>query len=322
MHVLRRAGNSQTLDYTSRRVKWRLFAGLAVVMLVLSVIERATYPDFRRWLSTGGVVERTESFDNKLSVPAWRTSGDPLGTFVAAASGPSEIRDDTPVFRPAEQEDWFSAVSRVQGEATPAATRVAYLQLYNQPADYRGKFVTVKGTARMAYRVPALENALGVKEYFVYWIHPVGGPDSPILVYALTAPEGFPIAESLSEAGRRQKKMHEDVEVTGVFLKRAAYAGQGGTYTAPLIVANSPIWLRADEAPARLPLSPLELGIAAIISLVFSVCLTAVLWKRSRRPRVDPNSGGFPDLGPITLGPTARERLLELENQAQREGNV
>ena len=308
------------LDYTSRSVKWRLFAVLAAVMLVVSVIERAANRDFRRWLLGSTTVEQSKRVDSRLSNPRWRTQSDPLGTFVATETGPSEVRDDTPVFRPAEQEDWFAAISRVQEATTPPASRVAYLQLHSQPAEYRGKFVTVKGTVRLAYRVPALANELGVKEYFVYWIHPVGGPDAPILVYALTAPPGFPIAETIAQAGQRQKKLHEDVEDTGVFLKRAAYAGQGGTFTAPLIVAQGPKWLRADEAPARLPLSPLELGIAAIIALVFAVCLTAVVWKRSRRRRSHQEAGGFPDLGPITLGPTAREKLGELERQMNTEG--
>jgi hypothetical protein len=321
MQIAPRASVRRPPDYTSSRVKWRLFVGLAAVMLVLSAIERGADPEFRRWISGAGAVEPAKRFDSRLAEPSWRTQGDPLGTFVAVEAGRGEIRDDTPVFRPAEQEAWFAAIAQVRAIEQPPATRVVYLQLYNQPGEYRGRFVTVKGTVRLAYRTKALENELGVEEYFVYWIHPAGGPDSPILVYALSAPVGFPIAEGPPQAGERPRKMYEDVEVTGVFFKRAAYAGQGGTFTAPLIVARGPNWLRVEEAPARLPLSPLELAITAVLALIFVVCLTAVLWKRSRRPRAAQEAGGFPDLGPLAIGPTPRERLAELERRAQSEGN-
>lgn len=321
MPLAKQLSTQRPPDYTSRQVKWRLFLGLAAVMLTLSLVERGFDADFRQWLSGAGPVEQARRFDNRLTAPQWRTASDPLGTFVAAEGGRSEVRDDTPVFRPAEQAEWFAAVAKVQAAEPIKATRVAYLQLYHQPAEYRGQFVTVKGTARLAYRVPALENELGVKEYFVYWIHPAGGPDSPLLVYALSAPPGFPIAAGPPQEGQQPRKMYEDVEVTGVFFKRAAYAAQGGTFTAPLIIAASPAWLRTDDAPARLPLSPAELAIAVLVALVFALCLTAVLWKRSRRPRGGLPAGGFPDLGALVLGPTPRERLKELEQQAHREGN-
>jgi len=321
MHIAPRAKAGKLPDYTSRQVKWRLFVALAAVMLVLWMIERAADPSFRRWLVGAVPSGPDQRVDNRLADPQWRTASDPLGTFVAVDTTGGEVRDDTPVFRPAEQEDWLAAIARLQEPDQPAASRVSYVQLFNQPREYRGKFVTVKGTVRRAYRVPAVENELGVAEYFVYWIHPAGGPDSPILVYALTAPAGFPMAADPREAERTQRKFYEDVEVTGIFWKRAAYAGVGGTYTAPLLVARGPTWLRADDAPARLPLSPLELGIAALVALVFAICVTAVLWKRSRRPRGERQAGGFPDLGPITLGPTPHERLAELERQSRTEGD-
>ena len=85
--------------------------------------------------------------------------------------------------------------------------RVAYLQLYKQSADYRGKMVTVKGTVRLAYRVAAPANYLGVKEYCVYWLYPAGGPDSPLIVYALHAHQVSPRCPSAIVAVAISAKM-------------------------------------------------------------------------------------------------------------------
>jgi hypothetical protein len=207
-------------------------------------------------------------------------------TLVALAQ--AQIEDDTVVFRPAEREIWFHQLARVQDSAelqsaTTMAPRVAYLQLHKQPANYRGQWVTVAGTARLAYRVPAPNNYLGIQEYVVYWLHPAGGPDSPILIYALEAPTGFPLRMSSSPA--EPQKIREDIQVTGIFFKRAAYAAQGGTYTAPLLVAHVPHWNPAPAAVAEqpMPFTSFQFAAVAIATLLIAVCITAVLWSRTGR---------------------------------------
>ena len=107
---------------------------------------------------------------------------------------------------------------------------IPYLQLFKQPDDYRCRVVSVKGTVKLAYRVAAEPNYLGVNEYVVYVIHPAAGPGSPIIVYALAAPAGFPAIANRDRDGKTTK-LDEDVELTGVFFKRWAYQGQDGTYT-------------------------------------------------------------------------------------------
>ena len=131
------------------------------------------------------------------------------------------IQDDTPVFRPAEREIWFHELGRVRDASEEqfdkdALKSVAHLQLHKQPADYRGKVVSVKGTVRLAYRTPAPANELEVKEYCVYVVQPVGQPDAIIFVYALDAPPGFPRLGT--DSGDLKGKMREDVEVTGIFF--------------------------------------------------------------------------------------------------------
>src|SRR5262249_20572092 len=128
---------------------------------------------------------------------------------------------------------------------------ISYAQLFKQSSTYRGKLVTVRGTAADVYWVEAPENAYGIKRYWVYWLHPEGA-NSPILVYSLDKPEGFPFID-ISEAGRKKMPSLEDVEFTGFFFKRYAYQGQGGIYTAPMILAREPVWLH-DAFSSRMDL--------------------------------------------------------------------
>jgi hypothetical protein len=418
-------------DYTQQTVKLRLFIGVAAVILLLAVVERAFDPRTRNWFRNLNDSSTSEKLDNRVDTPRHRTAFDPPGTIVALADAKSvaevskpgdpidpvnrawqqgwkdvvfrlpttdqsllfellhlalhrrslppekttpaqalterinqlwkdyqatafnsladlkgddqaqwidvlrqvndryenearpalqsaiagaslaenhsaalaalqktlvalaqdEIEDDTVVFRPAEREIWFHHLARVQDSAEPqlpkpTAHRVAYLQLHKQPANYRGKWVTVTGTARLAYRVPAPPNYLGIQDYVVYWLHPAGGPDSPILVYALAAPKNFPLSESGARAERQ--KIREDIQITGIFFKRAAYAAQGGIYTAPLLIAHTPEWRPAPIAIAKqsMPFTALQFAAVALATLLIAISITVVLWSRTaRRPR-------------------------------------
>jgi hypothetical protein len=243
-------------------------------------------------------------------------------TLVALTS--ARIEDDT-VFRPAEREIWFHRLALVRDRSAEelrqrSAGRVAYLQLFKQPDEYRGKVVSVKGTVRLAYRVQAPGNYLGIKEYFVYWIHPEGGPTSPIVVYALAAPPDFPEIHD-KDLDRRTTKLNEDVEVTGVFFKRWAYPAKDGTYTAPLVVANVPDWRPSALAlaGAETNIRPAEIGAVALAALLIAVCLAVVIWYRTRRRRpadefVPPNIAA---LGNLSLAPTTQESLRQLERESQ-----
>ncbi len=320
-------------DYTQRSVKLRIFIYLAAIMAVLSVIERSRDPQTWQWM-WGRQWEATEKLDNRLHELGHRTANDPAGTFVVVAEPAADdtgllatIQDDTPVFRPTEREAWFHELERVrdrdeQALEASALKDVAYLQLHKQPADYRGKIISVKGTVRQAYRTPAPENDLGVKEYCVYVLQPVGQPDAIVWVYSVDAPPGFPRlgADSADPKG----KMREDVSVTGIFFKRCAYAARGGTYTAPVLIAKAPHWQPAPVAARPSDrVTPFELVGGFSAALVLAVCIAAVMWKRSghsHRVSVQRGSGGLVDLGALKLAPSAEEKIRELERQARSEG--
>ncbi len=157
----------------------------------------------------------------------------------------SLVRDDT-VFRPVESDGWFHLFALLA--ATPAdeltrasEVRVGYLQLSQQPNEYRGRLVTVSGVARAAKLVEAPRNAFGVTQYYQLWLQPNRTVGELIVLYCLELPEGFPLGEELDQ----------QCSATGFFFKRWAYASQGGITTAPLVIAKTLDWKPAPVAALR-----------------------------------------------------------------------
>jgi hypothetical protein len=238
----------------------------------------------------------------------------------------ARIEDDT-IFRPAEREIWFYELARVR-DTLPADLQqqsvgeVAYLQLFKQPNDYRGEVVTLRGTVKLAYRVQAPQNYLGIEQYYVYWIHAAGGPNSPIVVYALAAPPGFPEIKD-KDLDAATTKLHEDVTVSGVFFKRWAYLGKDGTYTAPLIIASRPEWTpRAELRAGAADFLTTPLGLAAVVGVAFVLAALFVtgllLFARPSQGRTlagqEAAAVGFDNLQP---GPTTQDALRQMERDAR-----
>lgn len=149
------------------------------------------------------------------------------------------VEDDT-VWRPSEQDAWFRSWEKLlfpsPGE-TPE--NVGFLALFRQPDVYRGKLVHVAGSVRRAYYVTAPQNELGIEGYYVMWVRPQGGPNLPIVVYALELPEAFPAFPPEAKEGEIMN-LEEDILVTGIFFKRWAYRAQDGLNSTPLILARRP----------------------------------------------------------------------------------
>jgi gluconate kinase len=170
------------------------------------------------------------------------------------------IRDNT-VFRNAEKDAWFRMLEQLDQRDLSALQRqstgyVGFLQLYKQPDAYRGKLVTIAGTIRMGYYREAPPNLYDIKGYYVFWLRPAGAK-SPIVVYCLEIPDGFPDVAKLERDGERPQ-LDEEVEFTGFFFKRWAYRAQDDTRLAPLVLAKAPRWERPVDADddANQPPSP------------------------------------------------------------------
>jgi hypothetical protein len=182
------------------------------------------------------------------------------------------VQDNTPT-RNSEREIWFRLLGKLQKRTAEELRRssagpISYAQLFKQSASYRGKLTTVRGTAADVYWVQAPANAYGIKRYWVYWLRPEGGANSPILVYALDKPKGFPSVDA-SELGHKKMPSLEDVEFTGFFFKRYAYQGQGGIYTAPMLLAREPVWIQSGfgsrmELPSPVTFLAVVAGLAVL----------------------------------------------------------
>jgi hypothetical protein len=200
-----------------------------------------------------------------------------------------EIQDNT-VFRPDEKDAWFRLFEQLQSrdvDSLQAAStgHVGFLQLYRQPDAYRGRLVTVDGTIRLGYYRSAPGNFYGIDGYYIFWLKPTGS-NSPIVVYSLDVPPGFPDVVRM-ERGGDKPELDEQVQFTGYFFKRWAYRAEDGTRLAPLLLARSPRW----EAPAEPSGQSAELPgpwfWTALIggTFLFGVAAAAFVYWTSRRAR-------------------------------------
>ncbi len=297
------AGRNQPLDpqkhdeaaaavETAHRL-WEDYAAAAFQSLVtLSPEDQVQWVDVlrqvnHRWNedvrpSLAGVIDgRTPTQNEEILLARFQKTLDELSL--------RRIEDDTLFLRPAERDIWLRMQAQAR-DADPAALareslgQVSYLQLFKQPGDYRGKPITVRGTVKRAYRAAAIDNYLGIKDHFVLWISPVGRPTDPIVVYALDIPPGFPKIEA-DKAGD-PAKLDEEVTVTGYFLKRGAYLGKDGTYTAPLVLAAVPEWHPREReltGTSRFSIGPNWLVPSVVAALVTSTLIFLIVWWRLRR---------------------------------------
>ncbi|HZL87166.1 MAG TPA: hypothetical protein VFB96_02210 [Pirellulaceae bacterium] len=238
------------------------------------------------------------------------------------------VRDDSPFLRPDENQLWhhlFWQLGRTDEKSLAAKSQgqVAYAQLYRQPARYRGQIVTVRGSVRRAYRVQASRNHLGIDEYYVFWMHPFESADTPLVVYALELPSGFPALKERDRDG--MTALHEEVAFHGYLFKRGAYPGQSGTYNAPLLLARVGQW-----KPERLGMRETErLGsriiwqAVALALAVATVIAAAVYWTsfRRRAPKALTDelavSASLRSLQGANVLPSPAEALRNIEQQAR-----
>lgn len=182
------------------------------------------------------------------------------------------VKDDT-VARPAEKAIWFRLLTKLRDTPPEKLAELSlgptgYLPLLKQPRDYRGKVVLVRGVARQAYRVDAPKNRPGIPGYYLFWVNPSGGPNSPIVAYALETPPGFP---PIADRAQGPTELHEEVAFEGYFFKRWAYSAQDGVRVAPLVLARMPHW---QAPPAEDKASTPWLAIALIVALAAVVGIT------------------------------------------------
>lgn len=250
------------------------------------------------------VVQDMESEWRDLTEPALRAAGREEALTAEVKQSLASVQDvldrialatlrDNSVFRSVERHAWFRLLEKLDRTSleqlqTDSTGRVGFVQLFDQPDEYRGKLITVRGTAHLAYRVRAPKNLYGIDHYCVFWLAPGGGPNSPICVYALDTPGGFPALKD-KDRDRATTTINEDVEFTGYFFKRWAYQAQDGLRIAPLVLAKTPHWTPTVAAVAEIePLNPYAvtlyaIGAAALAVSVFLVAYRQGKWRSAKK---------------------------------------
>ena len=206
----------------------------------------------------------------------------------------ANIKDNT-VHRPTEVRAWFRMMEKLQSagfeEATQETERVGFLQLFRQPDTYRGKLVTLHGTVQLAYRLQAPRNAFDIEGYTVMWVRPTTGPSSPVVVYSLDMPAGFPEVVDRDVEGNAgaSTELEETVDITGYYFKNWAYRSREGINTAPLMLARSPQWRPATNIAAKpTELDPRQLTVGVAVVGVIAIALAGLAFYTTRWPQRHP----------------------------------
>jgi hypothetical protein len=191
----------------------------------------------------------------------------------------SLIKDNT-YFRAEENPAWFALWKSVRdGEAVSkvSASVVSYAQLLDQPDIYRGKLVTVHGTAMREELLDAPANEIGLEGYRRLIVQPEGGGNWPIVVYTLELPEKFPRGDSI----------RAEVSATGYFFKNWSYSWRDGLGLAPVIMTKSISWtpvITSRKSTAKVSARTTATVIAVAAGLAVLVGYFA--WQQSRRSPV------------------------------------
>lgn len=240
------------------------------------------------------------------------------------------IRDDSPL-RPDENDIWFRLMLRAKHLTAEEIEKevirdVTYVQIFKQTTTFRGDLVSFRGTVRRAWQTPAVNNPWGLKDYYVLWIHPQDGPNAPIIVHLSSLPEGFPKVGERPRDGH-DVKYHEDVTVNGFFFKRQAYPGFDGTYTAPLLIANTVEWhpVMPEARGSRFEMTiPRFLWLAAGSFVAAMLAFGFIYWRTREQDKhhlfdEEIASADLSGLKDVELTPSVNEALAQLEQEQGRQ---
>ncbi len=183
-------------------------------------------------------------------------------------------------------------------------TDVLYVNLLRNPDLYRGKLITIRGSARRITKMQVGKNRYGVKEAYEAWVLTPDSGSDPIRIVTTQIDPRLPLGE----------KVAVDVEATGYFLKLYSYASQGGQHQAPLILAArlQPSVVKTS-IPSSTGLEPYILFFAIFIGI--STVIAATIYSRGDRKFKQKLEKDFPDLN------VPPENFLEQLENRETDGN-
>ncbi len=216
-----------------------------------------------------------------------------------------QVRDDRKVV-PSEWDEWlhlFDVLNRADQGRIEAASLgpVTFVQLFDESDYFRGRVVSTRGRIRRAHRASPPRNEFGLTTYYQLWLQPDDHPRDPIAVWCLQLPVGFPTGMEIDQ----------QVQVTGFYFKRMAYlAGNGKWRRAPLLLARTIRWQRAQEAAAPTP--PAEsFWFVVPIALGGSLLAIVLVYLRTRGPTSPVRAGRAVEMEQATGSPEEVARRLQ-----------
>ncbi len=196
-----------------------------------------------------------------------------------------QVRDNT-VFRAAEHEAFFHllqlAAQSPHEQLQSHARSVSFVQMFNQPGQYRGQVVLLRGRVRQVQWQKAPENQYDIPGWHQVVLQLDEHPSDPVIAFVLELPSGFPAGPEVDET----------VELVGFFYKRWAYLARDTVRTAPLVLARSFRW---QPRPRSQPTSAWwqVLLVAAAAGGVLAALAVWVMWRTlppGYRPRPTPSA--------------------------------
>lgn len=263
-------GRRPARNYLGRREQWRLMSLFGMLALVLVLMRIAGREQAWQWMFNGeptdvnvDAVVPSDRIDSRR--PVRSTTADVPDAVriqpapIASVDGTKEVLpglrkdlfanvvDDTVLRGGEEHTAFFRTLSVLsltdeQDAALPVPIEVGFVQLYRQPASYRGEWVRVRGVVRRAMSIAMPRNEEGIENLHQLWLQPEGRPDDLLAVDVLHLPAGFPTGEAVKAP----------VTVDGVFFKRWAYPAQDAIRTVPLVLARTVVWTPlVSESPVE-----------------------------------------------------------------------
>lgn len=297
-------------NYFARGEQLRLMMLVGSLGLVIVLMMRAADPETWRWIVPREASEEDVSKDparvpqNQIAVPRKAVAGDngtegefqvvgkrrPATPYTLGNKGKGDgeraqdkvwakpealslVEDNSP-FRASDFEAWSQIFDNMQDATAQDLSReqaplVQFGQLFQQSKLYRGKLVTIQGTIRRCVKLPPnpLDERAG--NLWQLWVFS-GGDDSPIVVYSMNLPEGFPVGNEI----------HETASLQAVYFKKWVYAAKGGTMTAPLLLARNVNW----QAPATIEheITALEIAVGIGCTLLGAMGVVGFVWWNNR----------------------------------------
>ena len=244
-------------NYFSRREQLRLLLLVMSLGVVLFVMRELRQPERAERVAKVFTENSAVASKDEENLTAEDSNQVPAESANLVLQIPPELLNsvkDNSYFRNAEKDAWFGLLAALQQASIDEITSgsvgdVSYVQLVDQPAAYRGRLVTVRGTLRQATQQKPAENDLGLQTYYRLVIQPSAGEVLPIFVYALELPVGVTTSEDVAN----------DVSATGYFFKNLSYPWRDGLGIAPVILAKQVTLAEpsvAAEPLAAMPRTP------------------------------------------------------------------